>query len=291
MTRAACALLAVLASAAVAGQPAFRSSVQTVAIHATVRDASGKLVTNLTKDQFAVYDDGKPIEITTFSNDIQPLTVALLLDMSGSMIPRVVFVRDATLKFINVLLPEDRVRIGTFGDEIAISPILTADKAILTRIAREELWPGGKTPLWNAMYAGMESLASETGRRVILVLTDGVNDGSLPGWNNGFDDVRDRAIKDGFMLYAVDIEGSQQNEDAKRKFVALIDDTGGGRFEVGPKDDLDSAFVRIADELRRQYLIGFTPAARDGRVHKLEVKVTDAGLRVRARTSYVAERR
>jgi Ca-activated chloride channel homolog len=275
----------------VSEQPTFRSSVQMVAVHATVRDASGRLVPNLSKDQFSVFDNGKPVEITTFSNDIQPITVALLLDMSGSMIPRVLLVRDSTMTFIDALLPQDRVRVGTFGDEIAISPILTSDKAVLTRIVREELWPGGKTPLWNAMYAGMDSLGKETGRRVVLVLTDGENDGSLPGWNKDFDDVRDRAIKESFMIYAVGMEGLRQDDGAKRKFDQLIDDTGGGHLQVGPKDDLQSTFVGIADELRRQYLIGFTPSPPDGREHKLDVKVNGSGLRVRARTSYVAARR
>jgi Ca-activated chloride channel family protein len=202
----------------------------------------------------------------------------------------VLLVRDSTLKFIDALLPEDRARICTFGDEIAISPILTGDKSILTRIAREELWPGGATPLWGAMYAAMESLAKEPGRRVVLVLTDGINDGSLPGRKKDFGEVRDRAIKEGFMLYAVYMQGYQQDDGAKRKFLTLIDDTGGGHFQMGPEDDLQSTFVRIADELRRQYLIGFTPGPPDGREHKLEVKVNGAGLTVRARTSYVAVR-
>lgn len=271
-------------------QPTFRSSVQTVVIYATVKDKAGRSVTGLTRDQFEVRDNGKPVEIATFSSDTQPLTVALLLDMSASMFPSLLRVRDSTLSFIDALLPQDRVRLGTFGNEIAISPILTNDKAVLTRIAREELWPGGGTPLWNAMFAAMSSLQDESGRRVVLVLTDGMDGGPLTGWKGDFGDVRRRARQDGFMIYAIGMEGVYQDHDRLRSFFELIDDTGGGHFEVSSTENLDATFARVADELRRQYLIGFVPPAADGREHAIEVRVTDRSLTARARRSYVAVR-
>lgn len=279
--------------AAVAGlsqQPAFRSSVQTVVIHSTVKDQSGRLAPGLTRDLFEVYDNGKLADITTFSSEVQPLTVALLLDMSGSMMTRVIRVRDSTLHFIGALRPEDRVRIGTFGAEIALSPLLTGDRAVLTRIAREELWPGGGTPLWNAIYAAMDSLSEESGRRVVLVLTDGMNSGSLSGWKGDFGDVRTRATRDGYMIYSIGMEGLYQEDEAREKYLRLIDDTGGGHFNVGRDDDLSATFARVADELRHQYLIGFVPAVLDGKEHKLEVRLKKPGLEARSRTSYVAGR-
>jgi Ca-activated chloride channel homolog len=279
----------ITAATVVFAQPAFRSGVQTVVIHATVQDADGRLVPDLTRETFSVFDNGTPVEISTFSNDIQPITVALMLDMSGSMYPRVVTVRDSTFKFIDALRPEDRVRIGTFGAEIALSPILTGDKTILKRIAGEELWPGGGTPLWNAMYAGMESLANEPGRRILLVLTDGINQGSVPGRTRHVDDVRDRAMRGGFMIYAIGMEGlNQLDVAARRRFEVMIAETGGGHFQLRRDADLDATFTRIADELRHQYLLGFIPAVVDGRQHTLDVRVQGSGLRVRARTSYVA---
>jgi Ca-activated chloride channel homolog len=278
------------ASSAVGQQPAFRSSVQTVVIHCTVKDDTGRLVPDLTRDAFEVFDNGKPAEITAFSNEAQPITVALLLDMSGSMMPRIIRVRDSTLRFIDALHAEDRVRIGTFGSEISLSPLLTGDKDVLRRIAREELWPGGGTPLWNAIYAAMGSLAAEPGRRVILVLTDGMNSGSLSGWKGDFDDVRARATREGYMIYSIGMEGLFQAEAAMQKYLELIDDTGGGHFKVGPSDDLQATFARVADELRRQYLIGFEPAVHDGKEHRLDVRLKKPGLTARARKSYVAPR-
>jgi len=281
---------AIFIALAHAQQPSFKTSVQTVAIYATVRDAQERSVADLTKDDFEVLDNGKPVEITTFSSGRQPLTVALLLDMSGSMNPSILRVRESTRRFIDALLPEDRVRICTFGAEIAVSPILTNDKAVLTRIVNEELWPGGQTPLWNAMFAALQSLAEEPGRRVVLALTDGADSGSLPGWKGSFNDVRNRATREGFMLYMVGMEDRKAPSEPKPEIAALIGDTGGAHFNVAPADDLGATFARVAEELRRQYLIGFVPAA-DGREHRLTVRVKRPGLQARARTSYTAERR
>jgi Ca-activated chloride channel homolog len=274
-----------------ARQATFKSSTQTVVVYATVRDAAGRLVPDLTQDDFELLDDGAPVRIATFSNDIQPITVALLLDMSGSMLSRLVRVRDSTLRFIDALRPADRVRIGTFGDEIGISPVLTGDKAVLTRIVREELWPGGGTPLWNAVYAGMDSLAAEPGRRVVLVLTDGLDSEALSGWKGDLDDVRSRAAREGFMLYMIGMDTVDTNDEPQRRVNALIAETGGTRFDVKEGADLHSTFTRVADELRRQYLLGFAPEKRDGREHRLEIRVTRPGLEARGRKSYVAERR
>lgn len=169
--------LALLAMPTQAQQAVFRAGAQTVSIYATVRDRDGRLVPGLTKADFQVLDDGRPAEITTFSNDLLPASIVMLLDMSTSMIGEEVRVRDSALRFIDALLPADRVRIGTFGDEISLSPLLTSDKAVLGRVLREEVWPGGDTPLWSAMRAAMVSLADETNRRVIVMLTDGIDTG------------------------------------------------------------------------------------------------------------------
>jgi Ca-activated chloride channel family protein len=263
--------------------PVFRAATQTVAVYATVHDRAGRLVPDLRRDDFQILDRGRPADITVFSNDIQPLTVVLLLDMSGSMLDRFLRVREGTLRFIDALLPADRLRIGTFGLEIAISPILTNDQAVLGRIVREEVWPGGGTPMWNAMCAGMASLSSESGRRVVLVLTDGGDTGSLPGWKGGFGEVRTRAQEGSFMVYAVGMDTALES-----RLVGLTEDTGGGHFEATVRDDLTRTFLRVAEELRHQYMLGFTPLALDGKTHAIEVR-SRPDLTVRARKTYVAK--
>ena len=262
----------------------FRTGVQTVMLHATVQGDDGRLVPDLPRDAFEVRDEGRPVEITIFSSDPQPITVALLLDMSGSMIGNFLRVREATKHFIDALQDGDRARIGTFGTEVALSPWLTGEKKILHRVLREELWPGGGTPLWNAIYGAMTSLDSEPGRRVILALTDGVASGNLSGLPGSEGKVKDKAENDGFMIYAIGMEGSPLD----RAVISLSERTGGGHFKLDAGADLSGTFLRVIEELRHQYLIGFTPPKADGKMHDVDVKIARDGMKVRARRNYRA---
>jgi len=279
------AVAATLAAAVAFVQPiaaqnqTFRASVHTVPLYPLVSSADGRLVTNLTRDDFIVLDNGKPADITVFSSETQPITAALLLDMSSSMDDHLTRVRESALSLVKAIGPNDRVRIGTFGSEIALSPLLTNDKAVLSRVLREELWPGGSTPLWSALDAGMKSLASEGGRRTIVVVTDGVDTSTASQTT-----VVDRAIGGLFMIYAIGLEGRGLGQ----KVVDLIAKTGGGHFNLKRADDLGSAFEQLTAELRHQYLVGFTPSPLDGMVHNLEVRTKRPGLTVRAPRQFVA---
>jgi VWFA-related protein len=281
---AAVAALALLGVSPQEPRTVFRSAVQTVVLHATVRGDDGRLVPDLTRDDFEVHDEGRPVGITVFSSDPQPITVVLLLDMSGSMARHFLRVRDATRHFIDALHDDDRARIGTFGVEVALSPWLTGEKRILHRVVREELWPGGGTPLWSAIHAGMESLDGEPGRRVVLTLTDGMSSSGLPGFRGSAGRARDKAEDEGFMVYAIGIEGSPLDS----AITTLADRTGGGHFRLEAGADLAGTFLRVVEELRHQYVLGFTPPRADGRRHDVEVRVTKPGMLVRARKNYRA---
>jgi Ca-activated chloride channel family protein len=257
----------------------FRASVHMVAVYPLVSGTDGRLVTDLGVDDFTVLDNGQPAQISIFSSDTQPITAALLLDMSSSMDDHLKRVREAALGFVSAIGPADRVRVGTFGSEIALSPWLTGDKALLSRVLREELWPGGSTPLWNALDAGMRSLAPEPGRRTLVVVTDGVDTSTATQTA-----VIDRAISGLFMVYAIGLEG----KGLSGKLVNLIGQTGGGHFNLQRADDLGAAFARLTEELKQQYLVGFTPAQLDGRTHQLEVRVRRPNLRVQAPKQFVA---
>ena len=281
----AAALLA--AQGAATGQeprPTFRAGARTVAIYATVQDRAGRLVPNLTRDEFQVLDEGTPVELTVFSNDPQDITVALLLDMSISVADEFTRLRDAARHFVNQLRPADRVRIGTFGAEVAISPWLTGDRTQLLRILDEELWPGGGTPLYAALDAAMTSLDAEPGRRVLLAITDGAD--SLRRDRREVPAVIDqRAIDRGFLVYAIGLEGP----GLAGSVVRLADETGGGRFELTRNAELAPTMARVVEELHQQYLLGFVPAVLDGRTHRLEVRMREPRYIARARRSYVAE--
>lgn len=272
-------VLLLSASVAADQPPTFRSGVQTVVLHATVRSSEGRLVPDLTRDDFEVLDEGRRVEITAFSSDPQPVTVALLLDMSGSMEGLFLRVREATAHLVNSLQPGDRMRIGTFGQEVALSPWLTGDKTILQRVLNEELWPGGPTPLWTATLAAMASLEGEPGRRVVLVLTDGIGSDS-----NRAGRARTAAEKGGFMVYAVGLDGTRLDPS----LVSLANLTGGGHVTVPRDADPAAAFARILEELRHQYVIGFAPVVHDGKLHKVDVRVRRSGFNVRARRTYLA---
>jgi Ca-activated chloride channel family protein len=313
-----CGALALYAFPLAAQDPVFRGGVRTVPVYATVRDEAGRLVAGLTRDDFQVIDDGKPAVITTFSDDELPASISLMLDMSVSMLGEHARVRDSGLQFVDALHATDRVRIGTFGDEIAISPWITSDKAVLSRILREEVWPGGETPLWSAMRAGMRSLSDESNRRVVVVLSDGIDTGcprmigadgsavnivrvsqlTLPQVQGervltpsdqasrcaSLADVQKVALEGEFMVYAFGMEGPGMTPG----LIRMADDTGGGRFELRRNADLTEAFKAVLDELHHQYALGFTPVALDGRTHLLEVRLVRRGLTARARKSYLA---
>jgi VWFA-related protein len=277
--------MVVLVDAGLAQEGRFRTGVSTVSVYATVSDVTGRLVPDLPQEAFSVFDNGVARDITLFSSETQPITVAVMLDMSASMFSRFWRLRASTERFVDALLPHDRAQIGTFGDEVAISPHLTSDKQLLKRVLRTELWPGGATPLWNAIDTAMTALASESGRRVVLAITDGNNMCNFRGCVKA-GHVEDRAMREGFMLYAIGMEGT----GLQGEILKLTADTGGGHFELPVGADLTATFERVADELRRQYVIGFTPTALDGKLHRVEVRVARDGMKVRARRNYLAVR-
>ena len=124
----------------------------TVAVYTTVTDAAGRLVPDLDRDQFEVYDNGKLQKITTFANDIQPITVVMMLDRSVSMRQNFELVRKAAEAFVERLLPADKARIGSFSNRVQVDPReFTGDKNELHDILQTELQEEGPTPLWNAV--------------------------------------------------------------------------------------------------------------------------------------------
>ncbi len=189
--------------------PTFSAGNRTVAVYATVTNADGRLVPDLGREQFSVEDNTKPQALTLFANDIQPITVVMLLDRSGSMRANFELVAKAAESFVDVMLPEDKARIGSFSNRIQIDPRdFTSDHAELHHILQTELQEEGPTPLWNAINVGMTSLLHVQGRRVILVFTDGVDmPGNMSNMNSSLKDVMKRAEEEDVMVYAIGLAG------------------------------------------------------------------------------------
>jgi Ca-activated chloride channel family protein len=151
----------------------------------------------------------------------------------------------------------------------------------------------GPTPLWDAIDLAITAVASEPGRRVVVVFTDGFDTGSRRA---NFNEVVARSQADNVMIYPVGLPYLTPRTDPLRmistppdnRLRSLADQTGGGYVELTPKSALDAMFGRVADELHRQYRLGFVPDPSDGRMHELRVSVNRPGLHVRATQRYRA---
>jgi Ca-activated chloride channel family protein len=279
-----------LSVALAAQEGVFRSGVQTVPVYATVLDADGRLVADLQQSDFEIYDEGKKQDLTIFRSDVQPLSAVVMLDTSGSMTANLELLKNAAEKFVIRLLPFDRARIGSFSDKIDLSPEFTGDRDALVRYLHEDVDFGNPTRLWDAAYVSMETLAQEKNRRVVLLFTDGDDTASQ---EHSLRDCIRRAQADDFMVYGIGfrsrVMGSETRPDPGLK--RLAEETGGGYFELRRSDELNATFSHVADELHRQYVLGFAPTVLDGKTHKLSVVVKRPGMSVRARTSYVADKK
>jgi Ca-activated chloride channel family protein len=287
-------------------QPPFRSGAKTVAVYTTVTDGKGRLVPDLVREDFEIRDSGKPQPLTVFSNEVQPITVVMMLDRSGSMRGNFGLVSAAAEAFVRRLEPGDKARIGNFADRIAIQPeTFTSDKDELVRVLRAEMPVQGPSPVWNAVDAAIAALREQEGRRVVLVFSDGAD----APMNFRFDnrsimDVMRRAQQENVMVYAIGLQstvlrgpsggrggfsaGSLTSQRPDPGLATVAEDTGGGYFEMNRGEDLASTFARVADELHHQYALGFEPPKLDDRMHKLEVKIHRPGMKARARKEYFA---
>jgi VWFA-related protein len=289
-------------------QPVFRGRGDAVRVFVTVTDRDGRLITTLAQDNFEVRDEGKPQPITLFDNTPRPIRLIVMLDVSGSMEGNLPLLRAAAEQLFARLRPDDVARVGTFGHEIAISPSLTRDPDELRRALPDAIAADAPTPLWRAVDEALNAFGEEGEERpVILVLSDGKDSGPI-GFRQRFvsqAEVIDRARDDDVMVYAIGMRSrgtrpmrpgigpgglqAMLTADLPDPGLARVaQETGGGYTEIRFGQDLGAAFARVADELHSQYLLGFAPPQRDGKVHDIDVWVTQRGLTPRARKSYVA---
>ena len=164
------ALVAASASVLIASQqpPTFVAGNKTVAVYTTVTNARGRLEPDLKQEDFAIDDNGKKQTLTLFANDVQPITLIMLLDRSGSMKPNFELEERAAEAFVREMFPQDKARIGSFAKSIQIDPEeFTSDRDTLLKILRNDLQEDGPTPLWNAVDRAIDKLLIEKGRRVV----------------------------------------------------------------------------------------------------------------------------
>jgi Ca-activated chloride channel family protein len=308
--RLACAALAACALGVLgvaAQQPVFRGRGDAVRVFVTVTDRDGRLVTNLARENFEVRDEGRPQPITLFDNSPQPIRLIVMLDVSGSMEGNLPLLRAASEQLVMRLLPDDLMRLGTFGHSVAISPTFTKDPRELLATLPDAIAGDAPTPLWRAINDALDAFdESSEERRVILVLSDGKDSGPISVRQRYVSqgEVIDRARDDDVMIYGIGMRSRPRQgqpvigpgglqaallADLPDPGLALVaEHTGGGYTEIRFGQDLGAAFAQVADELHGQYLISFAPPRRDGKTHDIEVRVNQRGLKPRARRSYVA---
>lgn len=297
--------------AAPAGQGTpYRGGADLVSIYATATDRDGRLVPDLTRDDFEVRDNGRRQPLTVFSNELQPITIVVMLDRSFSMTNHADVARDGATAFVKAMRPGDGARIGSFADDIRLSPDqFTGDQTTLLSVVNSELQDAGASPVWTAVDRSITALRQETGRRVVLLFSDGYDQPVRGQVFTELDDVLRRARINDIMIYAIGFPSDQspalpfvargghvmfgsaaaKQRAPNRSLKTLAEESGGGYVEWHPLKPISRLFTRVAEELHRQYWLGFAPRTLDGKIHKLDVKVKRAGVTVRARKTYVAE--
>lgn len=256
----------------------FTSGVAAVEVYATVTDARGEPVTGLTASDFTILEDGSHQAITTFAAGEFPLAMAVGVDRSFSVTAdRLSAATSAARSFVEHLRPADQVMILAVGSEVETLAPLSADHApALAALGRLERW--GTTPLYDATLAALDIIQHASGRRALILLSDGEDRYSRTTADALVADARRRDV----LIYPV--ATGRKRPDL---FLALASVTGGRSFQAVERRDLEAALGAIARELRHQYLIGYTPSSDERRGWRsIRVTVARPDVKVRAREGY-----
>ena len=277
-----------------------RVQVNLVNLFATVRDRHKAIITGLKQDDFQIYEDGQAQEISSFSAESNlPITLALLIDTSGSETYMLPAEKDAASRFLaRILRKGDLSLVMSFDLDVDLLADFTDDRGILNRaINRAQINApsspvagplptsnSGGTNFYDAVYlAAHEKLSDEAGRKAIVVLTDAEDTGSKLRMQDAIEAAQRTDSVVHILLVAAD--GGDIGV-AKR----MTDETGGRTIEVRSQKNLEKAFDEISEELRSQYTLGYYPSnkKRDGSYRKIKVEMKDKDYSVLTRRGYYA---
>jgi VWFA-related protein len=293
--------------------PDVQLGTQEVLLSVTVRDAEGRPVTNLGKEDFIIAEDRVRQTLESFGKADVPVHVVLLLDASGSVFSERTSIRRAAARFVEKLGANDRIAVVQFADTVELIQDWTGDDEEVRHALNWRYRGGEATALWDAVYLAAEHLAGIDGRRAIIILSDGVDTKSE------VTPIQAQAAVDrvGAMVYVVSkaealveklkpyagvggrIAGtSRQAQDiigqlkaAQERMREMADRAGGRLFAPLREVELEAVYGQVADELRQQYVLSYVPQneRRDGRWRNIEIYLTRPGLVARTRRGYVAE--
>ncbi len=269
----------------------FRTGVEVTSVTVTVLDAQGRLVRGLGRDAFDVFEDGEPQNVSQFIGERVPVSLGIALDTSDSMFGvRLVEARAALDRFMFDLLDrEDEFFVMAFNHAPHLLTDWTADPHVV-RPALDALHPSGATAAYDAIVASLPLFDRRNRpRAALLVISDGADTAS----DATVRDVKNALFRSDAFVYAIAIDAKATqaiNTRINPQTLRAITDQSGGRTEVVMTTaDLEDATARIAEELRSQYLLGYSSThGADGRFHSIRVRVRDKDFTVRARNGYVA---
>jgi Ca-activated chloride channel family protein len=283
-------------AALVLAQTTIRVNVNLVRVLTTVRNSSGDLIGNLKKEDFTIYDNGVAQQVAVFEHHTeQPLSIALLVDTSGSTAKDLKYETDSVVRFLKALFsegnPDDSVELLTFNYQIIRQNNFTHNASSIERSLRTLKGEAG-TSLYDAVYWSAKDLEYREGRKVIVVVTDGGDTTSRKDFHAAVSaaQLADAVIYPVLVVPIANEAG--RNVGGENALTTMAQWTGGRVFAPTIGAALDQAFADIIRDLRTQYLLGFypkdVPPAKD-RFHRLEVKVSRPDLRVSARNGYYGE--
>jgi Ca-activated chloride channel family protein len=278
--------------------PVFGAGIEIINLSLSVTDAQNNFVTDLSQNDFAVYEDGIRQELSLYTHENLPISMVIMIDTSASMEEKLPAAQAAAIKFSKTLRPQDLAQIVAFNDRATVLQPFTNDLGLLeSAIMKTEA--SSSTSLHNALYIALKDLmrdkkAAELRRRAIVLLSDGEDTSSLVT----DDQVLDLAKKSEINIYSIRLRESRASDTRREAFSqaeyllnALARETGGRAYFPSSLGELGSVYDRIAEELRTLYSVGYVSSnsRRDGKWRRIVVRVPDReGLTVRHKLGYYA---
>jgi len=273
--------------------PVFRAGVDLVNLGVTVADKKGTLITDLTANDFEIYEDGKKQTLHYFAggdaaNAGPPMHLGLLIDVSESMGEDLSFTKTAAIKFLNTLTDAVDVTVVDFDTEVRTARFSQAEFARLIERIRQKK-ASGNTALYDAIGVYLDGASGQDGRKVMLLYTDGGDTRSAISLHELMDLLKASDV----TVYAIgELEHQSSSAKIQQRMIIqqIADVTGGQAFFPTAVKDLDGVYEKVVAEIRAQYTVGYlsTNEKTDGAWRKVEVKVTRKDLRVRSRRGYFA---
>ena len=269
----------------------FKKQVDEVLLHATVVDDHNRLVTDLVRNDFTVFEDGKPQKVTLFRREDIPVAMGIVIDNSGSMRLKRPAVNAAAINLVQASNPQDKVFIVNFNEEYFLDQDYTSSIPKL-KDALERIEARGGTALYDATVASADHLkkSGELEKKVLLVVTDGEDNASRESLEQA---VRRLQVENGPTVYTIGLLQEEHSKRAKRALREMAEETGGVAFFPKDLGEVNAITSQIAHDIRNQYTIGYKPDTPQsaGGYRTVKVDAQAKGykkLQVRTRSGYYA---